>query len=124
MSSIEDHPEAERAARRVLSGKEIIKATAEDIDPARYAVERHGEDALLAEMDDSAADPLDVDSPADERALKAMDGNDRVRAADLRMTPARYLREQYGVDARRIVTADAVREAVVDTVTDTDGEGA
>jgi len=118
MSSIEDHPDAERAARRVLSGKEIIKATAEDIDFARFAVAKHGEDALLAEMSDAAPDPLDADDPADERALAAMDGNDRVRATDLRMKPARYLREQYGVDARRIVTPDAVREAVVDSVTE------
>lgn len=120
MSSIEDHPEAERAARQVLSGMEVIKAHGEGIDPVRFAVERRGEDALLAEMDDAAAEPLEADSPADERALAAMDGNDRVRATNLRMTPSRYLREQYGVDARRIVTADAVREAVVDAVTEED----
>lgn len=118
MSSIEDHPEAERAARQVLSGKEIIKATAEDIDFARFAVAKHGEDALLAEMNDAAYDPLDADSPADERALAAMDGADRVRATDLRMTPSRFLREQYGVDTRRIVTPEAVRKAVVDSVTE------
>lgn len=116
MSSIVDHPDAERAARQVLSAKEQIKANAEDADLARVAVVRHGEDALLAEMDDAAAEPLKADRPADKRALKAMDGNDRVRASELRMTPARYLKWQYGVDAKRIVTPDAVRDAVIDAV--------
>jgi len=116
VSSIEDHPEAERAARQVLSGKEVIKARAEGIDPVRFAAEHHGEDALLAEMDDAAAEPLEADSPADERALAAMDGADRVKAQERRQTPAAYLKAEYGVDARRIVTADAVREAVVDAV--------
>jgi hypothetical protein len=120
VSSIEDHPEAERAARQVLSGKEVIKARAEGIDPVRFAAEHHGEDALLAEMDDAAAEPLEADSPADERALAAMDGADRVKAQERRQTPAAYLKAEYGVDARRIVTADAVREAVVDAVTEED----
>lgn len=118
MSSIKDHPQAKRAARQVLDGEDVIKAQVDGQDLVSFAVEQYGEDALLAEMDDAAAEPLKADSPADERALAAMDGNDRVKAQDRRQTPAAYVKTEYGVDASNYATADAVREAVVDAVTE------
>lgn len=115
--SIKKHPDAERAARQVLSGEDAIKAEMADVDPVEYAVAEYGEDALIDEIDDAAAD-LEASTPADKRALKCMDGNDRVAAADRRMKPARYLREQYGVNAAEHTTVDALREAVVAAATE------
>jgi len=116
--SVTNHPDAEKAARQVLSGWEQIQARIDDVDPVEFAVREHGEEALIAEIDDAVADPLEADSLADERALAAMDGNDRVRAKERRMTPSAYLKAEYDVDATDFQTDDAIRRAVVDVVTE------
>lgn len=116
--SIVDHPDADRAAKRLMDGYDRIRAEAANARPAEWYVENHGEDDLRAELADADREPLEADDPADRRALKAMDGADRVEATSRQQSPSGYLEAEYGIDASAFTSAEALRNAVTAVATE------
>jgi len=64
------------------------------------------------EADTTATDVTDTD--ADDIALKAMDGADRIEADARGQSPAEYVREKYGLTAADFDTADDLHNAILD----------
>jgi len=58
------------------------------------------------------------DTDADELALSAMDGADRVKAEASNKSPAEYLREEYGIEASEFDDEGALRAEVVEAATE------
>lgn len=75
------------------SGPHTDSATASNIMSASEFVERKQKKRDRLEADDS-----DATLSADEVALSAMDGTDRVEAEAAGTSPADFVRDQYGVD--------------------------
>jgi hypothetical protein len=113
MSSTDDD-----AARRLLSGAERIAAKAEGQSPADYVREHYGPLALANAADDADGPRRSTGGTgsgnADARALRAMDGSDRVKATARGVSPSAYLRDEYGINAARYDDADAIHAEILD----------
>lgn len=101
----------EAAARRLLDAGDIIAAKAGGHSLADYARAHYGPGELAQARADAVdanadADAVDGARDADALALRAMDGSDRIDADERGLSPATYLRSEYGIDVRKSEYAD------------------
>jgi len=57
-----------------------------------------------------------TDEDADDLALSAMDGKDRIEAEASGKSPAEYVRDRYGVEAGQHDSADSIRQEIMDAI--------
>lgn len=94
------------------------KATAYDAEQKRQskgrAAAKDDQRGRVSATDRS--DGGDTDAAADDIALGAMDGGDRIEAEAAGKNPAQYVQDRYGLDASRYDAADDLHDDIIQTM--------